>query len=193
MASNPNKDAKTLLETELNKLGDTERSVVERFISRTKVSRHVEREFRETLTTGQRVADYVAATMGGWRFIIIQSFLLTIWLILNVTAYVKHWDPYPFILLNLALSFQAAYAAPIIMMSQNRQSEKDRLQSTNDYEVNIKAELEILALHEKFDDLRERRWEDLVVMQRRQIELLEQLLITPQSTLRTDEPSGTSV
>ncbi|HZS44471.1 MAG TPA: DUF1003 domain-containing protein [Blastocatellia bacterium] len=166
-----------MFETELGKLNATERAVVEKFISRAKVTRHVDKEFRERLTFGQRVADYVAATMGGWRFIIIQSILLTFWLILNVTAFIRHWDPYPFILLNLALSFQAAYAAPVIMMSQNRQSEKDRLQSTNDYEVNIKAELEILALHEKFDELRERRWEDLVEMQRRQIELLEQLLV----------------
>jgi len=193
MSTDPGKAATKLLETELNKLSATERSVVERFISRAKVSRHVEKEFRETLTAGQRVADYVAATMGGWRFIIIQSLLLVVWLILNITAYVQHWDPYPFILLNLALSFQAAYAAPIIMMSQNRQSEKDRLQSTNDYEVNIKAELEILALHEKLDDLRERRWEDLVEMQRRQIELLEQLLITPRSTLKPAAPDGTPV
>lgn len=110
----------------------------------------------DTLTIGQRIADTVAATMGSWRFIIIQSTILVSWIALNVTAYVQHWDPYPFILLNLALSFQAAYAAPFIMMSQNRQQEIDRKEAENDYQVNIKAELEIELLHQKIDALRER-------------------------------------
>lgn len=105
--------------------------------------------------TGQRVADWVAATVGSWRFIIIQSLLLMVWIALNVTGYVLRWDPYPFILLNLALSFQAAYTAPIIMMSQNRQSEIDRQHAEFDYRVNVKAELEIEALHAKIDALRE--------------------------------------
>ncbi len=100
------------------------------------------------LTMGQKIADIVAATMGSWRFIIVQS-------VLNVTAYVRQWDPYPFILLNLALSFQAAYAAPFIMMSQNRQQDVDRKAAENDYKVNIKAELEIELLHQKLDQLRE--------------------------------------
>ena len=91
------------------------------------------------LSFGQKFADLVASTMGSWRFIIIQSILLLIWVGLNVTAYVERWDPYPFILLNLALSFQAAYAAPIIMMSQNRQQDIDRQAAKNDYQINIKA------------------------------------------------------
>ena len=107
------------------------------------------------LTAGQRIADAVAATMGSWRFIIIQSVILLIWIILNVTAYVQQWDPYPFILLNLALSFQAAYAAPFIMMSQNRQQDIDRKAAEHDYQVNVKAELEIELLHQKIDQLRE--------------------------------------
>jgi len=107
------------------------------------------------LTPGQRIADQVAATMGSWRFIIIQSALLVVWVALNITAYVHHWDPYPFILLNLALSFQAAYAAPFIMMSQNRQQDVDRGEAANDYRINVKAELEIELLHEKIDQLRE--------------------------------------
>jgi uncharacterized membrane protein len=107
------------------------------------------------LTAGQKVADAVAAGMGSWRFIIIQSIILVIWIILNLTAYVQQWDPYPFILLNLALSFQAAYAAPFIMMSQNRQQDIDRKQAENDYQINIKAELEIELLHQKIDQLRE--------------------------------------
>jgi uncharacterized membrane protein len=107
------------------------------------------------LTVGQRIADAVAATMGSWTFIIIQSVILMIWIALNITAYVQQWDPYPFILLNLALSFQAAYAAPFIMMSQNRQQDVDRRAAENDYQVNIKAELEIELLHQKIDQLRE--------------------------------------
>jgi len=107
------------------------------------------------LTLGQRIADTVAATMGSWNFIIVQSALLTIWIVLNITAFVQRWDPYPFILLNLALSFQAAYAAPFIMMSQNRQQDIDRKSAENDYQINIKAELEIELLHQKIDQLRE--------------------------------------
>ena len=107
------------------------------------------------LTIGQRIADAVAAMMGSWTFIIIQSVLLMFWIVLNITAYVQQWDPYPFILLNLALSFQAAYAAPFSMMSQNRQQDIDRQSAENDYQVNIKAELEIELLHHKIDQLRE--------------------------------------
>ncbi len=107
------------------------------------------------LTVGQSIADTVAANMGSWRFIIIQSIILLIWIALNVTAYVQQWDPYPFILLNLALSFQAAYAAPFIMMSQNRQQDIDRKKAENDFQVNVKAELEIELLHHKIDQLRE--------------------------------------
>ena len=111
--------------------------------------------FESGLTRGQRIADAVASTMGSWKFIIIQSVLLLLWVVLNVTAYVKQWDPYPFILLNLALSFQAAYAAPFIMMSQNRQQDIDRKAAQQDYQINIKAELEIELLHQKLDQLRE--------------------------------------
>jgi uncharacterized membrane protein len=100
----------------------------------------------EKLTTGQRIADRLAAVMGSWPFIIVQSIILAFWITLNVVAYINHWDPYPFILLNLALSFQAAYAAPIIMMSQNRQAAKDRLMAEQDYEVNCKAEDELRSI-----------------------------------------------
>jgi len=100
----------------------------------------------EKLTPGQRIADRLATVMGSWGFIITQSIILAFWITLNVIAYMNHWDPYPFILLNLALSFQAAYAAPIIMMSQNRQAAKDRLMAEQDYEVNIKAEDELKSI-----------------------------------------------
>jgi uncharacterized membrane protein len=106
-------------------------------------------------TRGQRLADTVAATIGSWRFIAIQSTAIAVWIAGNVVSGAAAWDPYPFILLNLLLSFQAAYTAPAIMMSQNRQSELDRKHAENDYEVNVKAELEIELLHEKIDLLKE--------------------------------------
>ena len=124
------------------------------------------------LTVGQRVADRVAAVMGSWKFIIIQSVILTIWVILNVVAWIRVWDPYPFILLNLALSFQAAYAAPIIMMSQNRQQDIDRKAAEIDAKINIKAELEIEHLHHKFDKLREEEVLQLTTAVRELSELL---------------------
>jgi uncharacterized membrane protein len=100
----------------------------------------------ETLGFGSRLADSVAKGMGSWRFIIIQSLFVIIWMGLNLVGYFYHWDVYPFILLNLVFSTQAAYAAPIIMMSQNRQSERDRLQAQADYQTNIEAKQEIEAL-----------------------------------------------
>jgi uncharacterized membrane protein len=121
-----------------------------------RIGRRIGEAPRFELTLGQRIADVVAASMGSWPFIIVQSALLTVWIVLNITAWIEHWDPYPFILLNLALSFQAAYAAPFIMMSQNRQADIDRKAAENDYQVNIKAELEIELLHQKLDALRER-------------------------------------
>ena len=105
------------------------------------------------LSFAQRAADGVAALVGSWRFILAQSFVLALWIVANLTQ--ARWDPYPFILLNLLLSFQAAYAAPIIMMSQNRQAEIDRQRAIDDFDINRKAELEIETLHEKIDLLRE--------------------------------------
>jgi uncharacterized membrane protein len=116
------------------------------------------------ISTGDRIADIVAAAVGSWSFIIIQSVMLVAWMILNVTAYIRHWDPYPFILLNLVLSFQAAYSAPFIMMSQNRQAATDRLEAKGDYNVNIKAELEIELLHQKIDQLREAEISQLIAL-----------------------------
>lgn len=102
---------------------------------------------------GERMADRITTVVGSWRFIIIQSALLMLWIAVNVVAYAQAWDPYPFILLNLMLSFQAAYTAPIIMMSQNREAGNDRERLQYYYEVNVKSELEIELLHQKIDDL----------------------------------------
>jgi uncharacterized membrane protein len=108
------------------------------------------------LTLGQRMADAVATVMGSWTFIIIQSGILFAWITANLVGAMRGWDPYPFIVLNLALSFQAAYAALVIMMSQSRQQDIDRKAAENDYRINVKAELEIELLHDKIDQLRER-------------------------------------
>lgn len=98
---------------------------------------------REEYTVGQRVADATARVLGSWPFIIAQTLLVAAWIALNLVAWSQHWDPYPFILLNLMFSVQAAYAGPVIMMSQNRQAERDRYQATADFETNVKAETEI--------------------------------------------------
>lgn len=113
--------------------------------------RNVNEIFDEQLTPAQHAADWIANIMGSWTFIIIQSAVLGLWVILNIVAWIKHWDPYPFILMNLVLSMQAAYAAPIIMMSQNRQAVKDRLEAHNDFLINQKAEQEIRAIMEHLE------------------------------------------
>jgi uncharacterized membrane protein len=105
------------------------------------------------LTVGERIADGVAATMGSWTFIIVQSIILAVWIVLNLFAWMQHWDPYPFILLNLALSFQAAYAAPFIMISQNRQADRDRRQAEEDYRTNVEAERRIEELQKRLADI----------------------------------------
>lgn len=109
------------------------------------------------LTRGQKIADGVAAIVGSWPFIIIQSIILAVWIGFNSIAFIVHWDSYPYILLNLALSFQAAYAAPFIMISQNRQASKDRLMADHDYQINLKAEEEtrqlIMHLYEQDSEL----------------------------------------
>jgi uncharacterized membrane protein len=134
------------------------------------------------LTAGAAIADYVAATVGSWRFIVIQTIVLALWIALNVAAVINHWDPYPFILLNLILSFQAAFAAPIIMMSQNRQSEIDRRRAEHDYRINVKAELEIELLHNKIDALREQEILQLVnIIQRLSAHLAPELAATIQN------------
>ena len=128
---------------------------------------------------GDKIADVVTNIVGSWRFIIIQSCLLTIWIILNVTAWIVRWDPYPFILLNLALSFQAAYATPFILMSQNRQSTIDRENAQQDLDCDIKAEMEIELLHEKLDLLRTKEIADLyalIQVQSETIARIEKLL-----------------
>jgi len=121
-------------------------------------------QHKETLTFGNRIADSVANGMGSWRFIIFQTILVVLWMGLNIVAFVQHWDPYPFILLNLLFSTQAAYAAPIIMMSQNRQSERDRVQAQADYQTNLDAKLEIENLTKKLNELEVKKLDKMILM-----------------------------
>jgi uncharacterized membrane protein len=125
-------------------------------------------------TPGQKIADALATVMGSWTFIVVQSVILFVWITANLVGAIRGWDPYPFTLLNLTLSFQAAYAVPVIMMSQNRQQQIDRKAAENDYRINVKAELEIESLHEKIDQLREREVLNLMEAVSTMTELLEQ-------------------
>jgi uncharacterized membrane protein len=113
--------------------------------------KNVNEVIKERLTFGQKASDWVATLVGSWQFIICQSLLLSLWAALNVTAWVRHWDPYPFILMNLVLSLQAAYTAPMIMMSQNRKADRDRIEAHVDFEVNLKAETEIRVILENLE------------------------------------------
>ncbi|MGC4107936.1 MAG: DUF1003 domain-containing protein [Thermomicrobiales bacterium] len=146
----------------------------------------------EHLTPGARIADDVARVMGSWTFIIIQTVALLGWIALNVLGWIHHWDPYPFILLNLALSFQAAYSAPIIMMSQNRQATKDRLAAEHDYKVNVHAEAEVATIRERLDDLAGNQWAALLALQQQQLELLARIesLTTEVHRLTVTQPDG---
>jgi uncharacterized membrane protein len=129
------------------------------------------------LTLGQRVADRVADFGGSWTFIISFGFFILIWIGLNVYWFAnKGFDPYPFILLNLILSCIAALQAPVIMMSQNRQEEKDRERARNDYMINLKSELEIRMLHEKLDHLMLHQQQELIEIQKVQIEMMNDIL-----------------
>lgn len=118
----------------------------------------------EKSTIGQRLADAVANGMGSWNFIVIQSLIVLLWMLINIIGYFKHWDPYPFILLNLLFSTQAAYAAPIIMMSQNRQNDRDRAQAAEDYKTNLEAKLEIEALQKQLSNIEIEKLDKIIIL-----------------------------
>lgn len=154
-----------------------ERDFFHKMLEHKHVTRNINAEFDGQLTFGQRLADNVAKFGGSWTFISIFGVTLLAWVTLNSAILAKNaFDPYPYILLNLFLSMLASIQAPIIMMSQNRQAMKDRLDASHDYEVNLKAEMEIENLHQKLDELREKQWAELVEMQQEQIHLLTRLL-----------------
>ncbi|MEZ4387014.1 MAG: DUF1003 domain-containing protein [Candidatus Krumholzibacteriia bacterium] len=166
----------SLLAEEKGELTSLESEVVESLHEQEILSRNPDDELQAGLSFGQRLADRIAAVGGSWAFIIGFGAVLLIWITLNSIALVhKPFDPFPFILLNLVLSCLAAIQAPIIMMSQGRQEDRDRLHARRDYQVNLKAELEIRHLHQKIDHLLSHQWERLVAIQEIQIELISEL------------------
>jgi len=162
------------LEAQVRRLGGLELQVLTQFLRRRPVARNLNTAFEEQITFGQRLADHVAAFGGSWTFILSFLVVLMVWMWINVRS-LQPFDPYPFILLNLVLSCLAALQAPVIMMSQNRQAAKDRLDAENDYQVNLKAEMEILSLHSKLDEVRERERQELVDLQQRHQMLMDRL------------------
>ncbi len=179
MIKKPDDVAEKLLGIPYESLDDLTKKVARHIAGRKHIARNTAREFAEKTTLGQRAADGVARFGGSWTFISLFGVVLVIWVALNSYILVNHagaFDPYPYILLNLVLSMLAAIQAPIILMSQNRQAEKDRLNAEHDYEVNLKAELEIMLLHDKVDLLREGQWGELLAIQKEQLKLLGELL-----------------
>jgi len=171
--------AQRLLGAPYDTLDETTKRVTRHVAARQHIARNTAAELDTPTTLGQRAADAVASFGGSWTFIALFAATLVIWVGLNsfiLVQYSKTFDPYPYILLNLFLSMLAAVQAPIILMSQNRQAEKDRLHAGHDYEVNLKAELEIMLLHEKVDLLREGQWSELLAIQKEQLRLLADLM-----------------
>ncbi len=163
------------LEEERGELSRLDLEVVESLREQETLTENLNLAFEKDLSFGARVADRVAAFGGSWTFIILFFCVLVLWMLVNTTIVLaRPFDPYPFILLNLVLSCLAAIQAPIIMMSQNRQEARDRLRSENDYQVNLKAELEIRHLHEKLDVLLKHQWQKLLEIQQIQIDLMKE-------------------
>lgn len=171
-----NRYVESLLEAERGDLSSIEREVIDSLAEQQTLSENINATFEGRLTFGERLADKIAEFGGSWRFIITFFIFLVVWMSIN-TVYLlaQPFDPYPFILLNLILSSLAALQAPVIMMSQNRQEAKDRLRSESEYQINLKAELEIRHLHLKIDHMASRQFERLMEIQEIQMDLMNQL------------------
>ncbi len=166
----------SILEKDKGELTNLEKEVLESIEQNEIVSKNLEPELDSNLTLGQRLADKIADFGGSWTFIVLFFTALLLWMLINTyLLYKKPFDPYPFILLNLVLSCLAAIQAPIIMMSQNRQESRDRKRALHDYQVNLKAELEIRQLHQKLDHLITNQWERLLEIQEIQIDLMNEI------------------
>jgi uncharacterized membrane protein len=150
-----------------------EKQLHDKIRRRERVSKNVAVLHEEQLTFGERVSDKLADVAGSWNFIMGFGLVLGVWILVNTVALIHHWDKYPYILLNLLLSMLAAIQAPVIMMSQHRQEDRDRLRAEHDYEINLKAEIEVQQLHQKLDELRQTQWDGLLALQKQQIDLLE--------------------
>ena len=165
-----------VMEEEKGVLNENDKEVLDSIVERDLISRNVEQDIDKKLTFGQRLSDSIARFGGSWKFIILFMSFLILWMIVNIIFLAtRAFDPYPFILLNLILSCIAAIQAPVIMMSQNRQEEKDRMRSLHDYQVNLKAEVEIRLLHDKIDHLIVQHGQRMMEIQQIQIELMEEI------------------
>ncbi|MGE8561947.1 MAG: DUF1003 domain-containing protein [Acinetobacter sp.] len=166
----------SLLKSERGEVTDLEYEVINSMQQHELITKNIETKLDQQWTFGEKLADKIASFGGSWAFLICFAIFLALWIIVNTVVVVVHpADPYPFILLNLILSCLAAIQAPVIMMSQNRQEAKDRLRSQNDYQVNLKAELEIRHLHEKLDHLLMHQWDRLAQIQEIQLDLLSEM------------------
>ena len=164
------------MEKDRGELSSLEQEVVNSIHQGLLVADNLNKEFDKGLSFGDQLADKVAEFGGSWKFIILFFTVMAVWITANCVYFLWHpWDPYPFILFNLILSMLAAIQAPIIMMSQNRQEARDRLRAENDYQVNLKAEIEIRAVSERMDQLLHNQWGHLLEIQQMQIEMLEEL------------------
>jgi uncharacterized membrane protein len=169
-----------ILEAEKGQLSILEKEVMKSLKEHEFLSKNINIEFDRQLTVGERIADRLTTFAGSWKFISIFIITVLIWMVVNSIVFVlKPFDPYPFILLNLVLSCLAAIQAPIILMSQNRQESRDRLQAEYDYRVNLKAELEVRQLHEKIDHLLMYQWQRLLEIQEIQMDMLEEIAHKP--------------
>ncbi|MDY0212846.1 MAG: DUF1003 domain-containing protein [Desulfuromonadaceae bacterium] len=165
-----------LLHEEKGEITSLEQEVIENLREQEVLSKNPDTEYAANLTFGQRMADLFADRIGSWGFILFFSGALILWLLFNtISLFRQPFDPYPYILLNLVLSCIAALQAPIIMMSQGRQEDRDRLHAQRDYQINLKAELEIHYLHQKVDHLLSHQWERLVEIQEIQMELINEI------------------
>jgi uncharacterized membrane protein len=177
-------DKDSTLRDEWRHLTDEEHRILHALLRRSPLALTIQPAPAERLTLGQKLADAVTNLIGSWPFIVIQTAFLALWIVVNAVAWRQHWDPYPFILLNLVLSFQAAYSAPIIMMSQNRQAAQDRLKADADYAVNTRAELDVAAVHARLDELAGLQWATLVDMQQQQLALLDRIAVLTEEVHR---------
>jgi uncharacterized membrane protein len=167
---------KKVLEMEKGEVAELELQVINSLKDQELFAHNMNVEYDTRRTFGERLADRIAEFGGSWRFILLFGAVLFIWIAINSVALLaKPFDPYPYILLNLVLSCLAAIQAPVIMMSQNRQEGRDRLRSEHDYQINLKAELEIRNLHEKMDHLLLRQWQKLMEIQQIQMDLMEEI------------------
>jgi uncharacterized membrane protein len=167
---------RSLLESEKGEVTNLEQEVLDSIREHEFLSKNVDLEFEQKWSFGERLADRIASFGGSWTFLICFGVFLGLWIGMNsIVLLLKPPDPYPYIFLNLILSCLAAIQAPIIMMSQNRQEAKDRLRSQHDYQVNLKAELEIRHLHDKIDHLLSHQWDRLAQIQEIQLDLLSEI------------------